>query len=104
MHKQIILHLLRNTMPGGDNVKSIDQSATASAGSDTYVSLSKQETMVLNDEFRTKVSRVIVVSDLPRETAEAGFVAADDPPLRDLFRDDWYAATCKTQLPGFACN
>lgn len=48
--------------------------------------------------------RIIIVSDLPRETAETGIIAADDPPLRDLFRDDRYAATCKTQLPGFACN
>jgi len=47
---------------------------------------------------------VTLLSDLPRETAETSLVTADDPPLRNLFRDDWYAATCKTQSPGFACN
>lgn len=90
-------------MPSGDNVKSIDQSTAASTRTDPYVSLSKiRNGFNGKSEIRTKMSRI--VSDLPRETAETGFVAADDPPLRDLFRDDRYAATCKTQLPGFACN
>lgn len=63
MRKQIILYSLRNTMPSGDNVKPIDQSAAASAGSDTYVSLSKQET-VLNNEFETQTKESRVASCL----------------------------------------
>lgn len=44
----------------------------------------------------------IALSDLPRKTAETRLVATDDPSLCDLFRDNRYAATCKTQLSGFA--
>lgn len=90
-------------MSSGDNVKAIDQSTAASTGTDSYVSLLKEIVLTISSKPELN-PRIIIVSDLPRETAETGIIAADDPPLRDLFRDDRYAATCKTQLPGFACN
>jgi len=96
-------------MSSGDDVEPVDQSAAASAGADSYVSLRSENGFIINDQFRKmgdphRESRR--VSDLPRETAETRLVAADDPPLRDLLGDDRYAATCKTQLPGYAssCN
>lgn len=87
-------------MSSCDNVKPIDQSTAASAGSDSYVSLSKREMMISMMKFKAfeQMFRVIAVSDLPWETAETGVVTTDDSSLRDLFRNDWYAATCKTQL------
>lgn len=42
-------------MPSSDNVKSIDQSTTASTGTDPYVSLLKQE-MIFNDKFETRTN------------------------------------------------
>jgi len=95
-------------MSSGDDVEPVDQSAAASAGADSYVCLRSENGFIINDQFRRMgdLREPRGVSDLPRETAETRLVAADDPPLRDLFGDDRYAATCKTQLPGYAssCN